>query len=146
VQVQALGHVVLKVRDLHRSETFYSETLGIPIISRISDPVHMTFFTLGNHHDFAIMEVGEDAALPDPNATGLAHVAFKIGDSLNEFRLVKTELDASGIAILYEANRAFTKSVHLHDPDRNEIELYIDTSDAWKTNAQTVTATQPVEA
>lgn len=146
MQVQTLGHVVLKVRDLHRSETFYSETLGIPIISRISDPVHMTFFTLGNHHDFAIIEVGDDAPLPDPNATGLADVAFKIGDSLKEFRLVKTELDASGIAILYEANRAFTKSLHLHDPDRNEIELYIDTSDAWKTNAQTITTTQPVEA
>jgi catechol 2,3-dioxygenase len=147
VRVQALGHVVLKVRDLQRSEAFYAEMLGMPIISRISDPVHMTFFTLGvNHHDFAIMEVGEHAPAPDPHATGLAHVAFKIGDSLDEFRSVKTELDAAGIAILYEADRAFTKSVHVHDPDRNEIELYIDTSDAWKTNVQTVTSTQPVEA
>jgi catechol 2,3-dioxygenase len=136
--VRALGHVVLKVRSLQRSETFYSEALGIPVISRISDPVHMTLFTLGNHHDFAIMEVGEDAPASDPATTGLACVAFEIGDSLDELRSVKAELDAAGITILYEADRPFTTSVHLHDPDGNEIELYADTSDAWKADAQLV--------
>ena len=44
MHVQALGHVVLKVRDLHRSEGFYSSVLGMRIISRNSDP-RMTFFT-----------------------------------------------------------------------------------------------------
>jgi Predicted ring-cleavage extradiol dioxygenase len=144
--VQALGHVVLKVRDLQRSETFYSGVLGLPIISRISNPLHMTFFTLGNHHDFALMKVDEHAPSPDKDATGLAHVAFKIGDSIDEFRSVKTELDAAGIAILYEADRAYTKSVHVHDPDGNEIELYIDTSDTWKTNSRPVTSAQFVSS
>jgi catechol 2,3-dioxygenase len=138
MRVQSLGHVVLKVHNLERSETFYSEVLGIPIISRISDPVPMTFFSLGNHHDLAVMEVGEHAPSPDPTATGLAHIAFKIGDSLDEFRSVKTDLDAAGIAILYVADRAFTKSLHMHDPDGNEVELYIDTSEAWRTNIQAV--------
>ena len=63
MQVQALGHVVLKVRDLHRSEDFYSRVLGMRIILRISDP-RMTFFTLGtpgSRHDFALMELGPAA-------------------------------------------------------------------------------------
>jgi catechol 2,3-dioxygenase len=140
MRIQSLGHVVLKVQSLERSETFYSQVLGMPVISRISDPVHMTFFSLGNHHDLAAIEIGEHAPSPDPTATGLAHVAFKIGDSLEEFCSAKTDLDAAGIAILYEANRALTKSLHLHDPDGNEVELYIDTSDAWNTNAQPVTS------
>lgn len=131
--VHSLGHVVLKVRDLRRSEAFYAEVLGMPIISRISHPVRMTFFTLGHHHDFAIMETDMDAPLPDPASTGLAHVAFKIGDSPVELDSVKSELEAAGIAIKYEAERAFTTSVHTLDPDQNEIELYIDTSDAWTT-------------
>jgi catechol 2,3-dioxygenase len=126
--VQALGHVVLKVRDLERSEAFYSGDLGMPIVSRVSDPVCMTFFTLGNHHDFALMELGEFAPSSDPEATGLAHVAFKIGDALDEYRSMKTALAAAGVTVLYEADRAFTKSLHLLDPDENEIELYIDTS------------------
>jgi catechol 2,3-dioxygenase-like lactoylglutathione lyase family enzyme len=38
MRVQALGHVVLKVRDLERSEIFYSDILGMRVVSRISDP------------------------------------------------------------------------------------------------------------
>jgi catechol 2,3-dioxygenase len=138
MRVQSLGHVVLKVRNRDRSEAFYSELLGIPVISRISDPVHMTFFSLRNQHDFAVIEVGEHAPIADPTATGLHHVAFKIGDSLEEFSSVRTDLEAAGI-VLSEADRTFTKSLHLQDPDGNEVELYIDTSDAWKTHIQALT-------
>ena len=40
-----------------------------------------TFFTLGNHHDFAVVAVGDDAEDPPAKSAGLLHVAFKIGDS-----------------------------------------------------------------
>lgn len=145
MRVHSLGHVVLKVRNLDRSEAFYSELLGIPVISRISDPVHMTFFSLGNHHDFAVVEVGEHALTPDPITTGLDHVAFKIGDSLEEFSAARTDLEAAGI-IVFEADRTFTRSLHFQDPDGNEVELYIDTSDTWKTHIQSVTPAQAVES
>ena len=129
MRVRSLGHVVLKVRDIGRSELFYSQVLGIPIVHRISDPVRMTFFSLGNHHDFAVIAVGEQAPRPDPTATGLAHVAFKVGDSTAEFDSMNTELGAAGVPVLYEAERAFTRSAHLLDPDGHEVELYIDTTD-----------------
>ncbi len=98
--VKSLGHVVLNVRDLRRSEAFYAGVLEMPIISRISDPIAMSFFTLGNHHDFALIEVGDAAPSPHAGATGLAHIAFKVGDSLDEFRRVEAVLDAAGIATL----------------------------------------------
>ena len=131
--VHSLGHVVLKVRDLRRSEAFYADVLGMPIIDHISEPVRMTFFTLGNHHDFAIIETSNDAPIPDAASPGLAHVAFKIGDSPDELDAVRVELEAAGIAIQYEAKRAYTTSFHMLDPDDNEVELYIDTSDVWTT-------------
>lgn len=130
MHIHSLGHVVLKVRDLRPSEAFYADVLGMPIISRSSDPVRMTFFTLGNHHDFAILETRVDAPLPDPSSPGLAHVALKIGNSVDEPHSVRSELETAGIPIEYEAERAFTKSLHMLDPDQNEIELYIDTSNA----------------
>lgn len=129
VEVQALGHVVLKVQDLKRSEAFYSSVLGMHIVSRNSDP-RMTFFnlgTLGTHHDFALMELGADARTPEHNATGLAHVAFKVGSSAEALGLVRRALSASGTTILYEAERTFASSIHALDPDGNEIELYVDT-------------------
>ena len=132
MHVQSLGHVVLKVRDLKRSEDFYSGTLGMRIVLRLSDP-RMTFFTIEtteNHHDFALMELGFDAPLPGDDTTGLAHVAFKIGTSADEFGRARSELHDSGTHILYEADRTFTKSMHVLDPDGNEIELYVDASAA----------------
>ena len=131
VRVQSLGHVVVKVQSAQRSEAFYSGVLGIPVVSRISDPVRMTFFSLGSsHHDFAVLELGEDAPTPDPGAVGLAHVAFKIGDSLQEYRIAEADLKAAQVTVLYTAERTHTKSLHLHDPDGNEVELYIDTPDS----------------
>ena len=129
MHVQALDHVVLKVRDLHRSEGFYSSTLGMRIISRNPDP-RMTFFNLGTpgiHHDFALVEFGPAAPKPEHEATGLAHVAFKVGNSADTLSLMRKVLHASATPVLYEAERIFTKSVHVLDPDGNEIELYVDT-------------------
>ncbi len=132
MQAQALGHVVLKVRNLQRSERFYSDILGMRVRSRLSEP-RMTFFTLeatGNHHDFALIEVGPVAPSPVEDATGLAHVAFKVGSSIEEFGLARSLLKASLSPVLYEAERGFSRSVHVLDPDGNEIELYVDISDA----------------
>jgi len=126
VHVQELGHVVLKVRDAQRAEHFYGGTLGIPVAGRIADPVPMIFFTLGHHHDFAVMELGRHGPSPDRYAAGLAHVAFKVGDSLEEFDAVKRELEAAGIVILFELDHTNTKGMHMHDPDGNEVELFVD--------------------
>jgi catechol 2,3-dioxygenase len=130
VEVLALGHVVLKVRNLQRSEDFYSGILGMRAILRLFDP-RMTFLsiqTTENHHDFALMELGPVAPAAAGDATGLAHVAFKVGSSLEEFGLARSLLDESGTPVLYEAHRGFSRSVHVLDPDGNEIELYVDIS------------------
>ena len=82
MQVQALGHVVLKVRNLQRSENFYSGTLGMRVIFGLSDP-RMTFFTLEtteNHHDFALMELGSVVAI----AGGRRHGACSRGLQVRE--------------------------------------------------------------
>jgi catechol-2,3-dioxygenase len=53
-------------------------------------------------------------------------VAFNIGGPSDALRLARKALDASAIPVLDAAERAFTKSMHLLDPDGNEIELHID--------------------
>jgi catechol 2,3-dioxygenase len=115
MHVQALGHVVLKVRDLERSEIFYSDILGMRVVSRISDPP-MTFFriaTSDNHHDFALMELSPHATTKsssDQNVIGLAHVAFKIGHSAEELLHARSVLDASGTRCLYEPTGPLPKA------------------------------------
>jgi catechol 2,3-dioxygenase len=93
VKVQRLGHVVLKVRERERSERFYTEVLGLQIAARRDTPP-MTFFTLGNHHDFAIVALGADTPDSPANSPGLYHVAFKAGDSIDDLRRAKAHFGA----------------------------------------------------
>ncbi len=141
MKIQSLGHVVVKVRNQQRAEAFYNGLLGIPIVARLASPV-MTFFTLGNHHDFAIAAVGDDAPDAPANCPGLAHVAFKIGTSIDELREAKLHLEAAGFEV--EAyDHEVNKSIYFKDPDSNMVELYVDTSDVWKQRPDAVaTGTQ----
>ena len=135
VRIQELGHVVVKVQDVQRAEDFYGGTLGIPVSGRSAAPVPMVFFTLGHHHDFAVMELGTHGRSPDRHSAGLAHVAFKIGASLDEFDAVKRELEAAGVVILFELEHPESKGMHMHDPDGNEVELFVDVPRARHTQS-----------
>jgi catechol 2,3-dioxygenase len=137
MKVQHLGHVVLKVRDRRRAEQFYEGVLELVIAARMERPP-ITFFTLGNHHDFAVMEVGGDGADAAPNSPGLAHVAFRIGDTLDELREAKSHLEAAGVQIAFLADHTVSQSIYVVDPDGNQIELYVDGSDVWRTNPEAV--------
>ena len=91
MKVESLGHVVLKVSDLERSEQFYNGVLGMDVCARFDEQgMKMIFFSLGNHHDLALAEVSGDDAAAGEQAAGLHHVAFCIGKSLDE--LVKAGL------------------------------------------------------
>jgi len=58
MEIKSLGHVVLRVTDRERAERFYGGVLGLPLCARLDEGgMKMAFFTLGNHHDFAVMEV-----------------------------------------------------------------------------------------
>jgi catechol 2,3-dioxygenase len=143
--VQSLGHVVLNVRDQATAEEFYHGKLGFPIAAR-SEKFKMTFFTLGNHHDLAVRAVGEDAPVADGRkGVGLFHVAFKVGDSLDDLRGVKAQLEARGVAIDSLSDHDVTASIYLRDPDGNGLELYVDTDSGWQQDPQRVATGKPLE-
>ena len=143
MKIKALGHVVLKVTDQARAEQFYNGVLGLPICARNPEGgPKMTFFTLGNHHDFAVMEVSGDAA--SQRGAGLHHVAFKIGETLDELREARAKLDEAGIKT-NPIDHEVTKSLYLADPDGNGVELYVDASDAWRREPQRVAQIAPLE-
>ena len=122
MKVEQLGHVVLKVRERGRSERFCTEVLGLRIAARRDTPP-MTFFTLGNHHDFAIVALGAGAPDAPADSPGLHHVAFKAGDSIDDLRRAKARFDALGVPIGAIEDHAVAQSIYLHDPDGNAIEV-----------------------
>ncbi|HEX9158749.1 MAG TPA: VOC family protein [Rhizomicrobium sp.] len=144
MKINALGHVVVRVTDLTRAEKFYGDLLGLPIIARYdANGLEMTFFTLGNHHDFAVMQVSGEGSSTSENAVGLHHVAFNIGSRLDELYEAKAKLEAAGITPV-PVDHEVTKSLYFADPDGNGVELYVDASDVWRREPQRVAFAEPM--
>jgi len=145
MKVESLGHVVLKVADLERSEQFYNGVLGMPVCAHLDEQgMKMTFFSLGNHHDLAIAKVSGEESTAGEQAVGLHHVAFCIGTSLDELIEAKAQLEVAGI-VPTPVDHEVTKSLYFHDPDGHNVELYVDVSDVWRKDPQRIAQLQPLE-
>ena len=144
MHIHALGHVVLKVRNLEHSIQFYRDILGMKEVARYRGA--MVFFSFGsNHHDLALLQLGDQASHPAETDIGLYHVAFKVGDSLDELRACKAHLEQHGIAILGTSDHNVSQSIYIQDPDRIDIELYVDADPAlWKDNPEAVAVVRPL--
>jgi len=145
ISVRGIGHVVLKVRNLERAARFYRDVLGLREVARLRG--RMAFFSAGtNHHDLAVLEVGEGAAAPDPGGVGLYHVALKIGDDLPTLRAAKARLEACGISDLRTVDHRVSQSIYLTDPDGNGLELFVDADpEIWREDPTSVATVEPLE-
>jgi catechol 2,3-dioxygenase len=132
MRARKLGHAVLKVRSLAVSVAFYRDVLGLNEVARYGS--QMAFFSCGdNHHDLALLEVGAQAAPPMDRQVGLYHLAFKVGDSLDELRACRDHLAAHGVALAGQADHRVSQALYCHDPDGIMIELYVDADPAlWR--------------
>lgn len=145
--VRALGHVVRKVRDLERSAAFYRDVLGLREVARYH-PGPMTFFVVegsGNHHDFALAEVGAAAPAPDEAAVGLAHVAFKVGDHLDALRAARERLRRHGVRLLGQSDHGVSQSVYVADPDHQVLGCCVEADPAlWHAHPDAVATIRPL--
>jgi catechol 2,3-dioxygenase len=72
---------------------------------------------------------------------GLYHIGIKIGDSLDELREAKKELEQAGVTITGMSDHTVSQSLYLIDPDGNEVEIYVDADPAiWQQNPAAVLA------
>ncbi|MBI4400029.1 MAG: VOC family protein [Nitrospirae bacterium] len=136
-----LGHIVFYVRALEGSLAFYRDLLGFREIGRAFGGAAAALTSGRTHHELLLIEVG---AAPGPlsgHRLGLYHIGIKIGDSLEELRSAKAELEEAGVVITGMSDHTVSQSLYLADPDGNEVELYVDADPAiWKRDPAAVLA------
>ena len=92
------------------------------------------------------MEVGADAPAPAQEATGLYHVALRIGATLDELRAAREHLQAHGVTGMRVRDHVVSQSIYVNDPDGNNIELYVDADPAiWRDKPEMVANSRPLE-
>lgn len=145
VPTTKLSHIVLRVRDLDRSERFYTEVLGLRKTGEI--PGVMAFFATQSNpdsHDLALMRLGPDAPGPDPQRAGLYHFAYQVE---NEEALAGAHrtLREAGVPIIGSADHGVSKGVYLLDPDGIEIEITCEVPrERWPKEANPFAGTKPL--
>lgn len=132
MKIHELGHVVLYVTNMERSISFYRDILGFNMIA--SGHGFSAFSSGRNHHEMLLIEIGGEVKEKHHVEPGLYHIGFKIGDGPESARISYKELKEKNIPIVGTTDHGVTHSIYILDPDGNELELYADVSNAWKTD------------
>jgi len=141
MKAQYLGHVVFYVKDLKPSLAFYRDLLGFQEVGRIFNGTAAALTSGRTHHELLLIQVGDAPGLLSGRRRGLYHIGIKIGDSLDELRTAKKELEQAGVQVEGMSDHTVSQSLYLRDPDGNEVELYVDADEAlWKNNPASVLA------
>jgi catechol 2,3-dioxygenase len=140
-----LGHVVFYVKDLERSLGFYRDLLGFREVGRIFNGMAAALTSGRTHHELLLIQVGDAPGPSSGRRRGLYHIGIKVGDSLDELRAAKRELETAGSAIDGMSDHTVSQSLYLKDPDGNEVELYVDADDSiWRNDPAAVVS--PIKA
>jgi catechol 2,3-dioxygenase len=123
VKPRRLGHLVLRVRDVEKSEKFYTDVLGLHVTNK--RPGRMVFMSAGDSssHELALMSVGPSAPGPETNRVGLYHFAWEM-ESFEDLKSLHQELKQKGVKIGGIGDHGISIGVYFFDPDGNEIEAF----------------------
>ena len=121
-----LGHVVYYVRNLEQSLKFYQDALGLSLSGKIFKGQAAVLTGGRTHHELLLIEIGNAKGPLQGRRVGLYHVGWKVGESLDELKLVKERLLRHGFEIDAMSDHTVSQSLYLHDPDGNEVELFVD--------------------
>jgi catechol 2,3-dioxygenase len=119
-----IGHVHLKVSDLHRSIAFYRDVLGFELQQRMGDEA--AFLSAGGYHHHIGLNTWQSkgGSPPPPGTTGLFHFAIRYPDRRALANALKRVLEA-GIPI-GASDHGVSEAIYFEDPDGNAIEIYRD--------------------
>jgi glyoxylase I family protein len=118
-----LGHIALRVTDLSRSKTFYTEAVGFTLLR---DNEHVAFVSAGGVV-FALIagtEQTPDGDHFDPFRVGLDHLALAVAK--DDLPALKQRLDAGNARNngIEHDERSGADSITFYDPDDIAWEFY----------------------
>jgi catechol 2,3-dioxygenase-like lactoylglutathione lyase family enzyme len=120
LQTKGFVHFTIPVKELDRSEAFYTKIMGFRKLRRNA---HMVFMET-NGTSF-VLTLSENPIDPNKGDKHDIHTAFRV--TSDEYDRAKTFLAQNNVRIFKEEDRPTGtfqgRSAYFHDPDRNVIEI-----------------------
>ena len=126
LKLNKVHHIAIICADYQRSKHFYSEILGLKIVSEVFRKERNSYkldLEVGGQYQIELFSFPDPAARPSrPEATGLRHLAFEV-DNIQE---AVTQMHSSGISVEPIRIDEFTgkRFTFFADPDGLPIEFY----------------------
>jgi catechol-2,3-dioxygenase len=120
-----LGHIVLNVADLKKSERFYCTVLGLKVSARNSR-TKMSFLSYGReHHDVALMQLPAGAKVSNNGVPKLHHFCIYVGsnEEIDELYSILKRRKIPIVSGPETLEVAGNRSISFLDPDGNRVEV-----------------------
>ncbi|KRG12160.1 glyoxalase [Virgibacillus soli] len=132
-----VGHVNIKVENLERSLQYYQEIIGFTILERTSSTAKLT---TDGKTSILSLEQPENVIPKQGRTTGLYHFALLLPEKRDLANIVVHFIE-NGIRF-GSSDHLVSEALYLHDPDGNEIEIYIDRDPSeWQWDREEVAMT-----
>jgi len=116
-----VSHVNIKVENLERSLQYYQEILGFDILEKTGSTATLT---TDGKTSILSLEQPENVIPKQGRTTGLYHFALLLPEKKDLADIV-VHLSEKGVRF-GSSDHLVSEALYLHDPDGNEIEIYID--------------------
>jgi catechol 2,3-dioxygenase len=118
-----LQHVNIFVRNVERSKKWYEDLLGLHVYEY--RPGWAAFLSADEEqsHEVALMQVGDEAPLPQRRQVGLNHMAWRL-ESLDDLKEFYWKIKAEGQPIDHISDHGISLGIYLRDPDGNGVEVF----------------------
>lgn len=134
-----IGHVHLKVANLHRALDFYHGLLGFDIIEQYGDQV--AFISAGGYHHHIALNTWYSKDMPKARqrGVGLFHTAILYPTRKDLANALK-QLILADYPLTGASDHGVSEALYLNDPDGNGVELYRDRPrEDWPMNSDGTT-------
>ena len=127
------SHLGFAVSDLAKMEDFYTRVMGFTVTDR-GEVMGMNLVFLSrdpmDHHQLVLVSGRPDDLPPNPFSpqfgSVINQISFRVG-SLGGLRDLLHLLEREGVQNIFPANHGIAWSIYCHDPDGNNLELFVDT-------------------
>ncbi|RZT21664.1 VOC family protein [Fictibacillus sp. BK138] len=117
-----IGNVTLKIRDLEKLIKYYTETIGLKILTRSDSAAQLTADGI---QPLLTLEGNSSLEQRPVRSAGLYHLALLV-PTRKDLANVLQHFIQSDTRLVGASNHKFSEAIYLQDPENNGIEIYRD--------------------